>query len=565
MSDCKIFVYKGKEYTEKQLVKTLSADTALVERFRAQEQRGQDSDYAPEDMATFKKKVEAMQETMNVEVIYDDSIPSSRLLGKGDPRTVAAGRPVIVINPNMLFKTTAIHEFGHVFIDSFPGGLSNPRLIKALKELEGTQLEADVKAAYSDLTPDQLKKEILVTAIGREGSQIFEDRAKATSFEKFKTWFFDFLRRTFNMERSEVTALSQDLLSNKVKEIDVANTEDIAQEIRPLFIKDKTQEEIDKEANKTEAEKKFETLDKRMEKTYNDLEGTVKKVLSNQKRSLDTKEARALERKRTEAGQTTRLTSIENLSEKLAKYDEANKKFGFVRYLNWANSELGLMSSKLDDRLAANEANVDNMADAHNWYDSFSITEDIQDLLEQMKAENLMDAKETAIVDGIIGDIALKKREIASKMLAADRRLYAELVANYDTRTEEQYKEGFRQQYKGLKEAGKTEMQEMEFIMDQMDKNSEEIRQAKVEKAEQEALLAGSILGRVSFEILSEKEMNSVDIGVVSDITDRANHFAEQFATSEAIKDYDRHKAWKSSGVANANSADNRKKIRRYV
>lgn len=85
------------------------------------------------------------------------------------------------------------------------------------------------------------------------------------------------------MERSEVTALSQDLLSNKVKEIDVANTEDIAQEIRPLFIKDKTQEEIDKEANKTEAEKKFETLDKRMEKTYNDLEGTVKKYCQTRK------------------------------------------------------------------------------------------------------------------------------------------------------------------------------------------------------------------------------------------------------------------------------------------
>lgn len=110
-----------------------------------------------------------MQETMNVEVIYDDSIPSSRLLGKGDPRTVAAGRPVIVINPNMLFKTTAIHEFGHVFIDSFPGGLSNPRLIKALKELEGTQLEADVKAAYSDLTPDQLKKKsLLLQLVGKE-------------------------------------------------------------------------------------------------------------------------------------------------------------------------------------------------------------------------------------------------------------------------------------------------------------------------------------------------------------------------------------------------------------
>ena len=560
MSDCKIFVYKGKEYTEKELVRTLSADTALVERFRAQEQRGQDSDYAPEDIETFKKKVEAMQETMNVEVIYDDSISSSRLLGKNDPRTIAAGKPVILINPNMLFKTTAIHEFGHVFIDSFPGGLANPRLVKALKELEGTQLEADVKAAYPDLSPDQLKKEILVTAIGREGSQIFEDRAKASSFEKFKTWFFDFLRRTFGMERSEVTALSQDLLSNKVKEIDMSKTEDIAQEMRPLFIKDKTQEEIDIEANKTDAEKKFETLDKRMEKTYNDLEGTVQKVLSNQKQSLDTKEARALERKRTEAGQTTRLTSIQNLSEKLAKYDEANKKFGFVRYLTWANSELNLMSRKLDDRIAASDTNVDNMADAHNWYDSFSITEDIQDLLEQMRAEKLMNAKEMDAIEGIVMGIASTKKEIVSKMLAADRGLYAELVANYDTRTDEQYKEGFRQQYKGLKDAGKTDLQEMEFIMQEMEKNKEEIRQTKIERAEQEALLANNVLGKVSFEILSEKDMNSVDIGVVSDITDRANHLAEQYATSEAIKDYDRHKAYKSSGIAGATSADNRKK-----
>lgn len=560
MSDCKIFVYKGKEYTEKELVRTLSADTALVERFRAQEQRGQDSDYAPEDIDTFKKKVEAMQQTMDVEVIYDDSISSSRLLGKNDPRTVAAGKPVILINPNMLFKTTAIHEFGHVFIDSFPGGLANPRLVKALKELEGTQLEADVKAAYPDLSPDQLKKEILVTAIGREGSQIFEDRAKASSFEKFKTWFFDFLRRTFGMERSEVTALSQDLLSNKVKEIDMSKTEDIAQEIRPLFIKDKTQEEIDIEANKTEAEKKFESLDKRMEKTYNDLEGTVQKVLSNQKKSLDTKEARALERKRTESGQTTRLTSIQNLSEKLSKYDEANKKFGFVRYLTWANSELNLMSKKLDDRIADNETNVDNMSDAHNWYDSFSITEDIQDLLEQMRAEKLMDAKEMDAIEGIVMSIASTKKKIVSKMLAADRKLYAELVADYDTRTDEQYKEGFRQQYKGLKDAGKTDLQEMEFIMQEMEKNKEEIRQTKIDRAEQEALLANNVLGSVSFQILSEKDMNSVDIGIVSDITDRANHLAEQYATSEAIKDYDRHKAYKSSGIEGANSSDNRKK-----
>ena len=133
---CEIYIYNNKEYTRKELVRALSANKELVESMRPMYQRGQDSDYAAEDIDTFKKKVEAMQETMNVEVIYDDSISSSRLLGKNDPRTIAAGRPVILINPNMLFKTTAIHEFGHVFIDSFPGGLSNPRIIKALKELD---------------------------------------------------------------------------------------------------------------------------------------------------------------------------------------------------------------------------------------------------------------------------------------------------------------------------------------------------------------------------------------------------------------------------------------------
>ena len=117
---CKIYKFRGKEYNEKQLLELLSNDKDLVRSLRPQEQRGQDADYAPEDIDVFRDKVRALQETLNVEVVYDDTIDSSRLLGKNDPRTLAAGKPVIVINPNKIFKTTAIHEFSHVFIDSFP-------------------------------------------------------------------------------------------------------------------------------------------------------------------------------------------------------------------------------------------------------------------------------------------------------------------------------------------------------------------------------------------------------------------------------------------------------------
>ncbi len=101
---CKIYKFRGKEYSETQLVSLLANDMDLVKSLRPQEQRGQDADYKAEDIDVFKDKVEALQKTLDVEVIYDDTISSSRVLGANDPRTIAAGKPVIVINPNKIFN-----------------------------------------------------------------------------------------------------------------------------------------------------------------------------------------------------------------------------------------------------------------------------------------------------------------------------------------------------------------------------------------------------------------------------------------------------------------------------
>ena len=244
---CK-YTYKGLELTEQELIIELAKDSSIINKYKAQEQRVTSEDYKEESMDDFVEKVETLKKTMNVEVIIDPDVATSRVLGKEDPRTKAAGKPVILINPDAVFKTTAIHEFGHIFIDSFPKGLQNPRIQRALKQLEGTQLEAEVIAAYPDLSPDMLAKEILVTAIGIEGSKIWSEGKNSSSWNSFVAWFSDFIKRTFGLPKNEVIELSKQLLNDKKKDVSYVNLEDSSQEQRPINL----------DGKKTNKEKKEE-------------------------------------------------------------------------------------------------------------------------------------------------------------------------------------------------------------------------------------------------------------------------------------------------------------------
>ncbi|MBV1929359.1 MAG: hypothetical protein KUG81_07610, partial [Gammaproteobacteria bacterium] len=300
---CKTYLYQGRELTESGLIQALAVDPKIVQSYMAQEER-EGMDYELEDRQTFEKKVKALQESMNVEVIYDETVSTSRLLGKNDKRTKAAGKPVILINPNQLFKTTAIHEFAHVFIDAFPKGLDNPRIQKALKELEGTELWSEVKELYPELSEDMFHKEVLATAIGREGSDIWDNAEQASKWESFVAWFSDFLRRTFGLNRSEVVNLSNELLSDQVKAIEVTQLEEIAQELRTR--------RIDKEeAPKSKEEVEFETTQAKIEKTYNRLLGVVTKIYKNQQKNTESDRKR--ENDNVKAGKKTRLSSITSL------------------------------------------------------------------------------------------------------------------------------------------------------------------------------------------------------------------------------------------------------------
>ena len=199
-----------------ELKRVLSRDPEIISKYGSQEERSNGKKYQKEELEVFKAKIDYFQKMMNVKVILDNNVSSSRLLGKNHPETVKAGKPVILINPEKIFKTTAIHEFAHVFVDSFIGGVDNPRIKKAYEMLKGTEIEAEVKEMYPELSEEPFIKELIVTAMGREGSEMWDSKEKESTWNAIKNWFFDFLKRTFGFsDKNEIIALTKDLLSEK--------------------------------------------------------------------------------------------------------------------------------------------------------------------------------------------------------------------------------------------------------------------------------------------------------------------------------------------------------------
>jgi hypothetical protein len=91
------------------------------------------------------------------------------------------GGATITINPDTLQGDTIAHEFGHILVEAL--GENHPLIKQAIEELRGSELWAEVEAAYPDLSARDLGMEVLVTAIGRKGSKLFAESKKQSKFQ----------------------------------------------------------------------------------------------------------------------------------------------------------------------------------------------------------------------------------------------------------------------------------------------------------------------------------------------------------------------------------------------
>ncbi len=511
------------------------ADLQAALNFDHEERAGKGSDYTSEDLSVFWQKVQRLKETMDVDVILSESVPTSRVLSKNDPRTKKAGKPVILINPKAVFKTTAIHEFGHIFIDSLPGGINNPRMQRALKLLKDTPLEAEVKALYPDLNAEQFAKELVTTAIGRKGSDIWDNTQDVSAWQSIVNWFKDFIRRTFGIKEDAITSLTKELLSDSVKK-------NLTQDLSTTEQEERTD--------------KGEKEDSELSSALESLESTYKETLTRVTNIYNeylpsTNEERYAESIKRESG-TTRFESVETLKAQLEKLASTDKKRGLIKYIQWADGEIDEVIKRTNIRKKSGTLNDKRIISSIEWNQGFSMLKDINDLIMQLEDEGEVTAAETRLFSRKIEKMQGKRSKLEDKLLRAAREVYADFIADNDNQVRAEWQASFEKEYDDLKvsTSGKSKEQ---YVKEKLTESVQLIRDEAKKKALKQAKESVSDISQLAATMWSEKNANSKDIQVLSGLVDRIEREIQAFALFKATQFDDMNKEYREEVGNNIN------------
>lgn len=147
---------------------------------------------------------------INVEIQTDYDIDSNAQV------ETINGKPVITINPNKVFNDTIIHEFGHIYVDLI--GYNSPQIQFGINELRNSALWKSVQSAYPELSGENLEKEILVTAIGKEGSNIFRDKNKESRFKRWLNRIWSKISNMLGLNNQTIAQkLAQEMIDAKLQ------------------------------------------------------------------------------------------------------------------------------------------------------------------------------------------------------------------------------------------------------------------------------------------------------------------------------------------------------------
>lgn len=120
------------------------------------------------------------------------------------------GNWIVEINPTKLQEDTLIHEFGHIFVEML--GYDNSVVQRGIKQLKTTSLWQTIQDNYSDYTLKQQEIELLVTAIGLEGSELFNSAEKTKGWKIWLNRFYTFINELFGINTAR--KLANDMLNN---------------------------------------------------------------------------------------------------------------------------------------------------------------------------------------------------------------------------------------------------------------------------------------------------------------------------------------------------------------
>ena len=137
-----------------------------------------------------------------VNVVFDENLEAS---GKWSP-----SKNTITVNPLYAGLDTPIHEGGHILIDAM--GYNNRIIQAAIKQLRDTDLYKETKKRYPELSDEELDKEVLAEAIGREGADIFDKVEDRSKFKAYLDYIFDWLKQKLGMDKNIAKSLAKQII-----------------------------------------------------------------------------------------------------------------------------------------------------------------------------------------------------------------------------------------------------------------------------------------------------------------------------------------------------------------
>jgi len=165
-----------------------------------------------EDIDTTQSKINSLTDTfkkegVEVQVVEDDSIEGNAEIQNVDGKAV--------IRVKRVFSDTIYHEFGHLYIDLL--GTGNPLVSKAIEQLRGTELYKEVSENYPNLSGEMLDKEVLSTAIGREGAKIFNDSRNQNKFITSLNKIFRAIGKLFGITPNASKQLARQMIEGDIQ------------------------------------------------------------------------------------------------------------------------------------------------------------------------------------------------------------------------------------------------------------------------------------------------------------------------------------------------------------
>jgi predicted nucleic acid-binding protein len=123
--------------------------------------------------------------------------------------------PTIRFNPSRVFSDTIIHEFGHIYVDLL--GYEHPLVQAGIGQLKESSLWIQIKSKYPNLTMEALGKEVLVTAIGKEGAKLFENQNKQNRIQRIFSAIFSAVGKLLGINTNVAKQLASEMLNKNIQ------------------------------------------------------------------------------------------------------------------------------------------------------------------------------------------------------------------------------------------------------------------------------------------------------------------------------------------------------------